>query len=267
VSAALRRHGEDGGGPELLTTRHPDRLSASYGRLVAGVELAVRVAPDLALDLLPHVALFAVTADPSGRLGSASAREYPGLILLPEPRTAVEVAEALVHEGAHQKFFDLAITRSIFGPGATGAPVFRPSWAPGSAPPWPLEQVFAAWHAYRCLEVFVGCLTASAAGTALHEDSLLPEAASRVAEIGAWLRLHGRYLGADAHELIEALDGVRPAGRPDGEDVELPAMARLAESPGTLLRPAGSRTLVATRSTPPNLYWLRNASPSSIDVR
>ena len=46
-------------------------------------------------------------ADPSGRLGSASAREFPGLVLFPEPQTALEVAEALIHEGAHQKFFDL----------------------------------------------------------------------------------------------------------------------------------------------------------------
>ena len=90
------------------------QFAAVVHTLTSGIELAVSVAPELALDLLPHVALFAVVdSECSGQLGSASLREFPGLILLPEPRSSVEVAEALIHEGAHQKFFDLAMTRSV----------------------------------------------------------------------------------------------------------------------------------------------------------
>src|SRR5690349_10561213 len=44
-----------------------------------GIDLALDIAYDLAADLLPHIALFALLdRDRAGRLGSASAREYPG---------------------------------------------------------------------------------------------------------------------------------------------------------------------------------------------
>ncbi len=33
-------------------------------------------------------------------MGSATVREYPGLVVVPQPTPPLEVAEALVHEGA-----------------------------------------------------------------------------------------------------------------------------------------------------------------------
>lgn len=257
VSAELRRHGEGGSGPRVLTADRPAELDAAYALLIHGVRLAVRVAPALALDVLPHVGLFAIATDPSGRLGSASAREFPGVVLLPEPRSALEVAEALIHEGAHQKFFDFAMTRAIFDSTSFRAPNFVPSWAPDGAPDWPLEQALAAWHAYRCLDVFARCLDGSVEGGDVHVGSLLPKAAGRAAELGDWLRRHGSFLGEDAHELIGALDGVRPSDPPTHEDLELPAAEEHSDGSGALLRRVGTRTLVATRSTPPDLYWVR----------
>jgi hypothetical protein len=253
IGDELQRQGDENFRLELLTTKRREELDEAHRLLVDGVRLAVRLAPDLALDLLPHVTLFAVVdGHGSGRLGSASAREFPGIILVPQPRTALEVAEALVHEGAHTKFFDMATTRRILGPLSHTAPRFARSWAPAGAPDWPLEQSLAAWHAYRCLEAFAHCVDAAAEDIPLHDDSLLPEAAVRADEIGEWLRRCGPFLGADAHDLIGYLDGSRPYDAPPIDEADLRGVEEAADA---LTRPVGSRTLVAKRGAPPELYW------------
>jgi hypothetical protein len=58
-----------------------------------------------------------VILDPatSGGLISASSRFFPGLILIDRPENPFNVAEALIHEGAPQKFFDLVITHDFLG--------------------------------------------------------------------------------------------------------------------------------------------------------
>ncbi|OLT17475.1 hypothetical protein BJF78_13245 [Pseudonocardia sp. CNS-139] len=253
VADELARHGDENAGLTLVTIGDA-RLAEVYDVLVQGVRLAARVAPALALDLLPHVALFAVAdVGAAQRLGSASAREYPGMILIPLPETPLEVAEALVHEGAHQKFFDFGMTRSMLGARTPEAPPFRPSWAPPGAPPWPLEQAFAAWHAYSCLAAFDNALDASGEDTGRHSDSLLRKAAERAGEIGSWLRSHGGYLGADAHLLIAAFAGFPPDEGWVAEDVE--ADIRAAGDGGLLVRPCGSRTLVVRRDTF-DLWWV-----------
>lgn len=256
IDGELRRHGDENGGLALLTAEEGGAIHEAWGRLVDGVLLAVRVAPELALDLLPHVSLFAVVVtDESARLGSASAREYPGLILIPKPRSALEVAEALFHEGAHQKFFDFGMTRAMLGPLSPQAPRFAPPWAPPGAPEWPLEQSVAAWHAYHCLAAFYRCLHSLPDELSLDNDSLLPKAAGRAAEIGRYLRRQGSCLGQDAHALIAALEGA-PPDDPSPVD-EAGAEVTGAVDDGTILVcPAGRRTLVAKRGTPPELYWV-----------
>jgi hypothetical protein len=255
VSDELERHGDENLGLTLLTAGGPGDLVRTYDLLVEGVRLAARVAPELALDLLPHVGLFAVIdAHDSVRLGSASAREYPGLILIPSPRTALEVAEALIHEGAHQKFFDFGMTRTILGAQSPRAPRFRPSWAPSGAHPWPLEQSIAAWHAYSCLAAFAIGLADSGENDPVHADSLLPKSPARAAEIGQWLRRQGAFLGPDAHDLIAALEGDPPHDPWASEESDKDLMA--IDDGKILVRPCGSRTLVARRGSPPQLYWV-----------
>ena len=138
LAGALRRVGLGLGRVDLDANPAAAVLadSASFDEaermLIDGIALAFDAAPELAGDLLPHVALFAVLhADLAARLGSASVREFPGLVLIPEPRTLLEVAEALVHEGAHQKFFDLAMTRSVLGD--RDVEHFRPPWSTDGA--------------------------------------------------------------------------------------------------------------------------------------
>jgi hypothetical protein len=256
VAGELGRHGLDAAAPEVLSSTDSG-FGAGRDRLLAGIDLAVRVTPALALDLLPHVALFALLRpDRVDRLGSASAREYPGLVLLPEPDSALEAAEAFVHEGAHQKFFDLAITRSVFGADQYSAPGFCPTWAPEPHMAWPLEQTFAAFHAYRCLATFMYALRDGSAATP-GSGSLLPVAGDRAAEIGDWLLGHTAFLGPDGVRLVTGLiDGRQAEGDDDSIRTALPAPGNESEVNRDFVRYVGGRTLVARRGRPMQLLWL-----------
>jgi hypothetical protein len=255
VNDELHRHGDDAALALLLDAEDPATVAA-FGHLVDGLRLAIDVAPDLALDLLPHVSLFAVlTIDSAARLGSASAREFPGMILIPEPETPIEVAEALVHEGAHQKFFDFATTRTLFG--STEGMQFTPSWAPVTAPAWPIEQTFAAWHAYCCLSAFAHALPGD---SALPAHSLLDKADVRATELGSWLLDNGKALGPDGHALLFQLLGRAPTDPSPHEETPLTALGYTPDGPEWIERKAGDRTLLARRTTPPELYWAPSAS-------
>lgn len=241
VSTELRRHraGED---PPALLTAGGVGFAQARRVLLDGVEVALRGVPELAADLLPHVAAFAMVRDDSGRLGSASAREFPGLVVLPAPSVAAEAAEAFLHEGAHQKFFDLAITRAVFGANQFDAPPMPPSWAGGAE--WPLEQTFAAWHAYRCLTAFAEVSDPPPGA------SLLPVAAERAEELGDWLRAHGEYLGPDGHRLLDAVDGRAPdAPPPSGAGSPPPS------DPAARTLRFDRRTLIAWPGHPVEFAW------------
>ena len=255
VNDELHRHGDDASLAFLLDAVDP-ATAAAFGHLVDGLRLAIDVAPDLVLDLLPHVSLFAVlTIDSAARLGSASAREFPGMILIPEPETPIEVAEALVHEGAHQKFFDFATTRTFFG--STEGMRFTPSWAPATAPAWPIEQAFAAWHAYCCLSAFANALPAD---VALPTHSLLGNADVRATELGSWLLDNGKALGPDGHTLLSGILERTPADPSPHDEVALSTLGYIPDSPEWIVRKAGDRTLIARRTAPPELYWVPSTS-------
>lgn len=253
IGAALASHGNDPDLAFLIDPEHPATNSA-FSRIVDGVRLAVRVAPEMALDILPHVSMFAVlTTGGSSRLGSASAREYPGVILIPQPESAIEVAEALIHEGAHQKFFDLATTRALFGP-MPAEHWFIPSWATGGAPGWPIEQAFAAWHAYTCLAAFA--TTVLAENHDLPAFSLLPYAEGRAAEIGDWLLANGAALGRDGHSLLFHALGRFPVDSCRQLDVTIHDLGFKPDSPEWIVRSPRGRTLLARHVTPPEFYWI-----------
>lgn len=259
VTAELRRHGEGDIDEHLVDERSPVFQPATRV-LRGGVELAFSVVPDLMADLMPHVMLIAmVHRDRAGQLGSASAREYPGLIVLPTPLTALEAAEALVHEGAHQKFFDLAIVGSVFSDNYTQSPLFRPPWAPATSHPWPLEQTIAAFHAYSCLAAFWAKCVEHDIGT-LHSTSLLPRAAERARTLGGWIADRSEFLGHDGREFIKGLVG-KPirGGRPNAliDPEEVLARAATAGEPFAV-RQCGGWRLVVRWSRPPEIIWLRS---------
>jgi hypothetical protein len=256
IAEELGRHGDDSWTPIVLTGADVETPDV-WRTLVDGALLAVRLLPTLTIDLLPHVALFAVVrSDASDRLGSASAREYPGLILLPEPGGPLEVAEAIVHEGAHQKFFDLALSNRLLPVPSPDAPRFAPSWAAPGAPDWPVEQTLAACHAYVCLSVLADAVR-SELGQRLptHPHSLLPDAGRRAAEIGDWLLGLDGWIPAPGRRLVTVLLG-GSGEEPSADDLRRDD--RLALTGTDVIRHCGSQTLVARRGSPVDFYWLSN---------
>jgi hypothetical protein len=227
--------------------------------IAKGVRLAREVGGALAEDLLAHVNLLAVV-DPAtaGGLVSASSRYFPGLVIIERPSTPIEVAEALVHEGAHEKFFDLAITRSFLGVRSDFAEEFVTSW---SGARWPMEQVFAAWHAYQCLAQFAD------SGVSTGPGSLLPLARERAAEIGKWLLDHEEHLLSDARWMLHAISG-SPGSRSSilpprplwtGRYVTNP-LVRLGERVPT------ARRVVGRIESPPALFWLEPDPATVVDL-
>jgi hypothetical protein len=257
IESELGRHGADAAAIRLMLDDDPGFPDAAR-TVLEGLEIAVKLCPELADDLLPHVALFAVIWNGgTEQLGSASVREYPGLVIVPQPTSPLEVAEALVHEGAHQKFFDLGTTCSVVGDDFHTAPSFTSSWAAPSAPDWPLEQCAAAIYAYTCLAAFNGCVEESAFAGRLHEFSLLPPAATRATEPGEWVLANQRFFGPDGCVLTTALAGRSRLSAVAGE----PTDVIVDRDVPTTIRRCGARKLIAQMSESIELYWVPSDSP------
>jgi len=263
ISSELAAHGPGHvDGVELMLDDDP-AFGAASDLVVAGVDTAWKVCPDLVEDLVPHVALFAVIGNRgTDQLGSASIRDFPGLIVVPEPGSAIEVAEAVVHEGAHQKFFDLGLTRSIFSGDFHGAPLYTASWSSSVAPGWPLEQCAAAFHAYTCLATFHACLEAAGSADVLHDFSLLPVAEARAAELADWVTSHERFFGPDGWHLMRLLTGDAGLGEQvaGGACVAVEEASDVRRQGGrTALRRCGEWTLVARLNDVIRLFWAPTA--------
>lgn len=242
-----------------LLTKADESFDAALASVAEGVRLVREVGGPLAEDLLTHVDLLAIV-DPvnGGGLVSASSRYFPGVVIIERPTTPVEVAEALVHEGAHQKFFDLMITRSFLGSSSDDAEEFVPSWA---GVRWPIEQAFAAWHAYQCLAQFAE----SAGSLPVEPGSLLPMARERAAEIAKWLQAGHKYLLSDARWMLNV---VRGSSEPDssGTLVARPlSTGRYRINPLVRMgeRLSTARRVVGRIGSPPALFWL-DADPTTV---
>lgn len=261
LEAPLRIVAPAGTRPQPLTEADGDRFEAALAVVAEGVRLFRALAPAMAEDLLAHVSMLAVMKkETSGGVVSASSRYVPGIVLIDEPALPMEVVEALVHEGAHEKFFELAITKEFLDSRAEGAEYFQTSW---SGARWPLEQTFAAWHAYSCLAQFYLSIGTEQLGP----DSLLTKAKERAAEIGEWLLAHERDLQGDARWLLHALMG--DTGEDTGETVvpslvdDVAVSAQISQDcqfhvlPDVRYKRSVTGRVVAGRTTqPPEVYWL-----------
>ncbi|MFD5829756.1 aKG-HExxH-type peptide beta-hydroxylase [Lentzea sp. NPDC060358] len=263
VEAPLRIVAPPGASPEPLTEADGERFEAALDVVAGGVRLLRRLVPEAADDLLAHVSMLVVlTRETSGGVVSASSRYVPGIVLIDEPSTPLEVAEALVHEGAHEKFFDLAITREFLDVRAEEAEEFENSWSHAR---WPLEQTFAAWHAYSCLAQFAQSCGDEQPGP----SSLLPVARERADEIGRWLLSHSGDLRPDARWLLGALTGqpagTEPAAR--GRDLPMAHHVTFRALPDVRSERAGTgRTVVGRPASPPEIFWLDADASRVLDL-
>jgi hypothetical protein len=268
VGAGLDAQQAAFGPPALLTEADGERFTSALAVLRDGVVLARSVSPELIDDLLTHVALVGII-DPrlAGRLVSASPRDYPGLVLIRAPRSSIEVAEALVHEGAHQKLFDLAITHDLLTADSDQCPPFHPPWAPAQRR-WPLEQTLAACHAYACLARFGVEAGVTTTSSTLSPESLLPVARQRCEILGRWLLNQGDHLGTDAHLLLDGLLGRRPSTFRTATSRSGAVSADYVIAAGLEFRRCGSsdRVLVGRSSQPPQLYWVSDDAATVLEL-
>ena len=268
VRTELNRQQVTFGSLRLLTEVDGERFISALAVLSDGVALARSVNAELVDDLLPHIALIGVVdSRGAGRLASASPRIFPGLILLKSPQSSIEVAEALVHEGAHQKLFDLAVTRDLLNADSDRCPPFHPPWAPKERL-WPLEQTLAACHAYVCLAQFAHDAGIRTGSHVVGPDSLLPVASMRYEIIGQWLLEQGDYLGIDAHTLVKGLIGQRPRTSPTTEIQSTPVAANYIIDPRLRFRRCDftERVLVGRLSHPPQFYWVSDDAATALDL-
>jgi hypothetical protein len=128
-----------------------------------GYELAFRLLPRLAASVVAHVRLVAFmrVQTPDAAVQSGSIRAIPGAIFLSPHhlRTPWAVAEALLHECAHNKLFDLYLTRLVLEPGydCRHARTIHARWKKSTLMQrnlWPLDQALSACHVYVHLAVF-----------------------------------------------------------------------------------------------------------------
>jgi hypothetical protein len=253
LEAPLRIIAPPGASPRPLTDADGERFEAALAVVADGVRLLRRLAPETADDLLAHVSMLALlNKETSGGVVSASSRYVPGIVLIDEPATPMEVAEALVHEGAHEKFFELAITREFLDARAEDVDFFETSWSHAR---WPLEQTFAAWHAYSCLAQF----HESCGDEPLGSFSLLPKARERADEIGRWLISHEDDLRPDARWLLGALTGERTGAESADLDrgTSIGHHVRFGVLPDVRFeRSVTGRAVVGRLAQPPEIYWL-----------
>lgn len=260
LAPALSSVSNEAGAPIELIIDSDPRFGVASNALRAGLRHARSVVPDLFADLIGHVALVAIL-DPerTGAVVSASSRTMPGLILL-RPGPPLEVAESIIHEAAHQRLFDLAITRDMLTSHSDDCPGFRPSWRSSI---WPVEQTLAAFHAYACLTELGNAALTGPRPTSVSR-SVLQFAAERTEEIGRWLLDRPDHIGSDAYRLLCAIFGLEVT-------VEAPTLSLSAQQTyrvgqHAVMSISDGRCLVGVQADELRLFWLDSDAATVLDI-
>jgi len=260
--------------------------------LRAGYDLVRELAPTLAPSVLAHVRLVAWmrVQTPDAAVQSGSIRAIPSSIFFSPRhlRTPWAVAEALMHEAAHNKLFDLYLVRLVLKPGydcrhARKIPVpwKRPTMMQRNE--WPVDQALSAFHVYMHLAVLGRAVDGRAPELvgrfgATDESGAMKSsvAVERAEYLGEALLEHGKEdLGPDGLAMVqwlwEELRGMSPLiARPSRTGLaskeRLPAEqtngSQFERAPGLRTKPAGDDLLVFTPARP-GLHWL-NASARAV---
>ncbi|MGW2953525.1 aKG-HExxH-type peptide beta-hydroxylase [Streptomyces eurythermus] len=147
-AALFRRHLGAGEGAYRLARSGPEQAAVARD----AVALMRETAPELCAGLFQH-ARYLVAVDGPDAFDSASTREIPGaaFVALRCMRTPERLAEAMLHEFVHLRFYDLQMTRSVFVADydTRTAPTVAPEWHRNSpVTRWPVDRALAAAHVY-----------------------------------------------------------------------------------------------------------------------
>lgn len=209
--------------------RTPD--AQMYRALSAGAELLGTLLPKITPGLFLHVHTIAVVdvadikyRDSESRADlfeSASIDTIPGTIFLSPNslRSAWHAAEALLHEAAHTRFFDLILTRLMLRPGYAPehSPTIRAYWnppVPWNPNDWPIDRALIAFHVYPHLALLFTAMhhyseslfSLYAPAEGLDLTTAARTACARARYLGDQLRCSGsQHLGPDSHRLIDWL--------------------------------------------------------------
>jgi len=196
----------------LLRQLYAQYLSAGHGRdrltrmdsddadaVSAATTLLREVLPELTPGLLRHVRYLAKITGPEAA-ESVSTREISGTVFVSARcfEAPERLAEALLHEAVHQRFYDLMLTRSIFVPtyDTASAPTVAPEWHVDSpVKDWPADRALAAAHVYVHLTVWFQQLQYYGGISAQRR-----EAAARSAYVAAWR----------ARSLLDKIEAIAP---------------------------------------------------------
>jgi len=164
----------------LLSTPEPEMQTL----LAQGVNLLMTLLPQLAQSVFYHVHLLAVVAPPTPEarvpFESFTSPTIPATIFLGPKvfHNPWQVAESILHEAAHQKWYDLRHSHAMLRSGYSAETSIKiPAiWHEGDEREWSACRATAAFHVYVHLVLFfrvVGSREAELVGTfgPLHVDS------------------------------------------------------------------------------------------------
>lgn len=162
--------------------------------LLAGAQLADRIAPRLAKSAMSHNFMVVVGEfeNEEQTFNSLTMPGLPGVIFLSPAvlTSSATAAEAFFHEALHLKFLDIDYVHPLFAAGfrQERSPRITPVWhsnKPGYGN-WPVDRVLTSMHVYLALAVYLGI-----ASDDDHGDLPVPkEYAARASQCGtraAWL--------------------------------------------------------------------------------
>lgn len=270
----LERHmslqGQPAQGLHLIEDWRSPRSQEILATVLEGLQLLDDLVEPLAFDLLSNSFLVAVIPQTQRAPMSASLREAPGIIFIREPRVSLDAAEALLHEAAHQRFFDYVLLREMII-GDTSSR-WQPPWRPPGTE-WNLERMMAAAHTYACLTHLKNRLGRTRPDSKPSGGSLLDEARDRVGILLDAILSRVNETGSDAAQFFALLSGSDISVEPP---YEASATRRWGElrggvfrsAPGLHIRtqPGWSRSLVGRRGRPPELFWLDDGAAHILNI-
>jgi hypothetical protein len=262
--------GQSAEGLDVIEDWRSRRSEKILATILEGLQLLNHLVGSLTSDLFSNSFVVGVIPQGHGTPMSASLREAPGIIFIREPHSSLDAAEALLHEAAHQRFFDYLLLREMI----TGdtSPRWHPPWRPPGTE-WNLERMMAAAHTYACLTYLESQLGRAWADANPSRESLLNEARDRLRILLDAILSRAKNTGGDAAQFFGLLserdiEVEQPHTTWPSEPWDGFRGAVFRRASGLYIRtqPGWNRSLVGRRGRPPELFWLDDRAAYILDI-